>query len=134
MSKYKSHSCCFEQGEDPACGRKGYHINCCICRESNPEPTSQHTSREEIEKAYPEAYKLARKFHILYEQNAPIFGYETRTETKEFDPSSPNGRLMAYVCWILLQGEINLAELRGYEKGSLECCATEGEECVHNHH
>lgn len=53
---------------------------------------------KDIEKAYPESYKLARRFHELYEINAPRFGYETRKDTKEFDPESPNGRLMAYVC------------------------------------
>jgi len=58
--------------------------------------------KEEIEKAYPEAYKWARTFHDLYEGSAPMFGYETRKETKEFDPKSPNGRLMAYVCFNLI--------------------------------
>jgi len=55
--------------------------------------------KEGIEKAYPEAYKIARKFHELYESMAPSFGYETKEETKEFDPESSNGRLMACVCW-----------------------------------
>jgi len=47
-----------------------------------------------IEEAYPRAYRLARRFHEFYEQSAPAFGYETKKETKEFDPESPNGRLM----------------------------------------
>ena len=51
-----------------------------------------------IEEAYPQAYKWARLFHELYEENAPKFGYATKKETKEFDPESPNGRLMAFVC------------------------------------
>ena len=55
-------------------------------------------SREEIEKAYPEAYDLARRFHEIYEENAPFFGYITREETRKFDPNSQNARLMAYVC------------------------------------
>ena len=62
-------------------------------------------SRTPIEKAYPEAYRLARRFHELFEQTAPIFGYETRKETKEFDPESPNGRLMAYVCFQIVKEE-----------------------------
>lgn len=62
---------------------------------------------EEIEKAYPEAYEWARKFHNLYEENAPLFGYETRKETKEFDPKSNNGRLMAYVCYNIAQDIIS---------------------------
>jgi len=58
---------------------------------------------KEIEKASPEAYKWTREFHYLYEETAPMFGYETRKETKEFDPTSPNGRLMAYVCFNIIQ-------------------------------
>ena len=41
---------------------------------------------------------LARLFHKTYELLAPTFGYETRPETREFDPESPNGRLMIAVC------------------------------------
>ena len=40
----------------------------------------------------------ARKFHDLYEKLAPKYGYETREDTKEFDPESPNGKLMTEVC------------------------------------
>ena len=41
---------------------------------------------------------LARKFHDTYERLAPDFGYETRDDTKSFEPNSPNGRLMIAVC------------------------------------
>lgn len=41
---------------------------------------------------------LARRFHEAYERLAPSFGYETRTETRAFDPTTPNGRLMIAVC------------------------------------
>lgn len=41
---------------------------------------------------------MARRFHDVYEHLAPEFGYETRPETREFDPDSPNGRLMIAVC------------------------------------
>ena len=41
---------------------------------------------------------LATLFHNYYEELAPIFGYETRIETRQFDPSTPNGRLMIAVC------------------------------------
>ncbi len=41
--------------------------------------------------------QLARKFHETYERLAPVYGYETRKETREFDPTSPNGRLMIAV-------------------------------------
>lgn len=41
---------------------------------------------------------LARAFHEAYERLAPQFGYETREETRQFDPASKNGRLMIAVC------------------------------------
>lgn len=41
---------------------------------------------------------LARAFHDTYERLAPQFGYETREDTREFDPKSKNGRLMIAVC------------------------------------
>lgn len=59
-----------------------------------------------IEKIYPEAYRLARRFHEFYELSAPLFGYETRKETKKFDPESPNGRLMAWVCYEIVKEEL----------------------------
>jgi hypothetical protein len=40
---------------------------------------------------------LALLFHQLYEAKAPEFGYETKEETKAFDPESPNGKLMIAV-------------------------------------
>ena len=69
-----------------------------------------------IEEAYPEAYRLARRFHNVYEENAPKFGYETRKDTKDFIPDSPNGRLMAFVCCEFLKEEINRIELRKLNK------------------
>jgi hypothetical protein len=69
-----------------------------------------------IEKAYPEAYRLAKRFHNLYEEYAPKFGYKTREDTKEFIPDSPNGRLMAFVCCEFLKEEINKIELRKLNK------------------
>lgn len=41
---------------------------------------------------------LATAFHEIYESLAPSFGYETREETREFDPESKNGRLMVATC------------------------------------
>jgi hypothetical protein len=46
---------------------------------------------------------LAKLFHETYERLAPSFGYTTRPETREFDPESPNGRLMVAVCGEILQ-------------------------------
>ena len=42
--------------------------------------------------------ELATAFHQAYERMAPDFGYETRKETRQFAPESPNGRLMTAVC------------------------------------
>jgi hypothetical protein len=59
-----------------------------------------------IDEAYPEAYRLAKRFHELYEISAPAFGYKTKDETKKFDPESPNGRLMAWVCFEIVKEEL----------------------------
>ncbi len=40
--------------------------------------------------------------HRAYERLAPSFGYETRQETRAFDPESKNGRLMVAVCGELM--------------------------------
>ena len=58
--------------------------------------------------------ETARLFHDTYERLAPSFGYETRKETRKFDPSSPNGRLMIKVC-----GEVS----RQIEASTREECA-----------
>jgi hypothetical protein len=47
--------------------------------------------------------ELANLFHETYERLAPGFGYQTRPETRQFDPESPNGRLMIAVCGEILQ-------------------------------
>lgn len=44
---------------------------------------------------------LARLFHDTYEKLAPTFGYETREDTKQFDPTSPNGKLMIAVAGVI---------------------------------
>ena len=63
---------------------------------------------------------LARKFHEAYERLAPSFGYETRKETREFDPQSNNGHLMIAVCAeVLAESEQKLARYtRLSESGS----------------
>lgn len=48
--------------------------------------------------AQQDATAMARRFHDEYERLAPSFGYETRSDTRTFDPESPNGRLMIAVC------------------------------------
>jgi hypothetical protein len=49
-------------------------------------------------------------FHETYERLAPSFGYETRPDTRAFDPESKNGRLMLAVMRevvLPLQNELN---------------------------
>src|SRR3990167_7817806 len=75
--------------------------NCPFCSELR-----QSNLPMNIEKAYPEAFRLARRFHEFYEQSAPAFGYETKKETKEFDPESSNGHLMAWVCFEIVKEEL----------------------------
>jgi hypothetical protein len=60
------------------------------------------------------AQQLAERFHETYERLAPQFGYVTRPDTRAFDPSLPNGRLMVAVCAEILaalaQGASDRAE------------------------
>ena len=46
---------------------------------------------------------LAQLFHETYERLAPTFGYQTRPETRQFNPDSPNGRLMIAVAAEVLE-------------------------------
>lgn len=46
--------------------------------------------------------KLAILFHENYERLAFSFGYETRKDTKHFDETTPNGKLMVAVCTEIL--------------------------------
>ena len=41
---------------------------------------------------------LAVLFHVTYEKLAPGASYETRQETRIFDPESKNGKLMIATC------------------------------------
>lgn len=45
-----------------------------------------------------DALSLAIMFHHHYERLAPSKGYDTRVETRVFDPESPNGKLMVATC------------------------------------
>jgi hypothetical protein len=68
------------------------------------EPVSARPASE------PTALSLAIRFHDTYERLAPSFGYETRTDTKVFDPESKNGRLMVAVCAALGTKVLRAAE------------------------
>jgi len=67
--------------------------------------------------------ELAEKFHSLYEMYAPDYGYETREDTKVFNPKSPNGQLMLYVCEKILMG-YDIIETKGIK--SLEIIRKKG--------
>lgn len=68
-----------------------------------------------------EDIKIARLFHDTYERLAPKFGYETRDDTKEFDPTTPNGKLMTAVC-----GEIKATIEREARRKTIEDIARAG--------
>jgi len=71
------------------------------------------------------ARELAKLFHETYEQLAPQFGYETRPETRKFDDTSPNGRLMIAVCDEILRRlppamtNISAADIRAFLAANL---------------
>lgn len=44
------------------------------------------------------AETMAELFHTAYERLAPEYGYETRKDTRQFDPQSQNGQLMIATC------------------------------------
>ena len=52
------------------------------------------------------ALDLAIRFHETYERLAPQFGYETRLDTRAFDPTSKNGKLMVAVCAEILEQNV----------------------------
>lgn len=60
--------------------------------------------------AYWTAHDMAKAFHDAYEELAPEFGYETRSDTKVWDRHSNNGRLMIAVCKRLTGPETPLAD------------------------
>jgi hypothetical protein len=64
--------------------------------------------------------QLAGIFHGTYERLAPQFGYETRPDTREFRPASPNGQLMIAVCQELLDKSV--AEKPTKPAGACDYC------------
>ena len=72
--------------EEPGCDGEIYALNI----------QTVGTPLTEPDRITPE--ELAVKFHNTYERFAPLYGYETKDETKVFDPESPNGKLMIAVC------------------------------------
>lgn len=55
--------------------------------------------QRQLEAAYlTDPLALAVLFHVTYERLAPRLSYETRKETRIFDPESLNGKLMIATC------------------------------------
>lgn len=77
---------------DKVCIIHGHYWSgqCPVCTENASLSESPPTPSSALE--------LAIRFHEAYERLAPRFGYETKPETREFDPQTPNGRLMIAVC------------------------------------
>ena len=71
------------------------------CRQCLTErlPEDSNVEVERLRAALDPAHaaEVAMLFHDTYERLAPTFGYETREETRQFDPTSPNGALMIAV-------------------------------------
>lgn len=67
-----------------------------MAAKKNTKPPAKATKKATAKKQT-EAEKLAVLFHDQYETLAPKFGYETRPDTKTFDPKTPNGKLMVAV-------------------------------------
>lgn len=53
-----------------------------------------------------QALAVARAFHEAYERLAPLNGYETRKDTRHFDPDTANGRTMLAVVSELLRTDV----------------------------
>ena len=71
----------------------------------NAEITRLRAEVERLRAALAPAHaaEVAMLFHDTYERLAPTFGYETREETRQFDPTSPNGALMIAVAGSVLR-------------------------------
>lgn len=75
-----------------------------------------------------EAVDIAKAFHDEYERLAPSFGYETRADTKQFDPASPNGRLMIAVVGSVQAGMLQQLHIANTRIKALQGLAAKVEE------
>lgn len=72
-------------------------------------PADARQRPQEPADARSQALAVAMAFHEAYERLAPLNGYETRKETRHFDPNTANGRTMLAVCTELLyEGKIDV--------------------------
>jgi len=105
--EYKSHSCCFEQGETPACGIKGLH-RCCLCEKPMEQTKQENWERRFDKKAKTEWMSRWDKYDetdLTHEK--PIYLVDapqcTSNEIKDF-----------------IRTEIEAAEKRGWKNGNTE--------------
>lgn len=84
--------------------------------------------------ATPDARDIARKFHNAYERLAPAFGYETRSDTKVFDPASDNGRLMIAVIGEVVISNLVEVESMKTELSSLRADRDDLQRCFDMHY
>lgn len=61
------------------------------------KPPAKPAKKPVAKKKPTAAEQLAVLFHDKYEELAPKFGYETRPDTKKFNPKTANGKLMVAV-------------------------------------
>jgi hypothetical protein len=78
-----------------------------VQRGGTPAPLTPAPIRES------QALRVARAFHEAYERLAPLNGYETRKDTRHFDPNTANGRTMLAVCAELLRTDVIRARQGG---------------------
>jgi len=64
---------------------------------ANDDGEANHAAQAASGGGEGEPVAWARRFHECYERLAPQYGYETRQETRVFDPESQNGQLMCAV-------------------------------------
>jgi hypothetical protein len=86
------------------CGNEMYFGECDLCG----KPLSTEV-----------VLKITELFHDTYETFAPAYGYETREDTKVFDPESKNGKLMMAVCGFVVKTLLKEERQRSIEMGRL---------------
>jgi hypothetical protein len=87
------------------CRAEVENLNQAIEQTWRPEVKALRAEVERLRAALAPAHaaEVAMLFHDTYERLAPTFGYETREETRQFDPTSPNGALMIAVAGSVLR-------------------------------
>jgi hypothetical protein len=106
---YKSHYCCFEQGENPACNLPLKHTQCCLC--DKPWPTPQQEIRE----------KKIRS--LLHEYTENIIAREHIGNEDDYAESTLSAARIAD----RIVAEIEAAEELGWAKGANESYETGAE-------